>query len=110
MAQGLGTWHKTQYKTQTAPLWTASLTTTSGATVNLTGLDDSDLSIYFKNISTEVEAQGAGTLHIEQANPGIVSYQVDAADVVIGNYDVRLWVTFANGPVFFDLGTWSVES
>lgn len=106
----LGTWVKTAYKTQTAPLWTISLTTTSGAVVNLTGLLDSALSIYFKNLSTGSEIQGNGTLHIVQANPGIVSYQVDATDVVIGNYDVRLFVNFANGPEFFELGTWSVAS
>lgn len=106
----LGTWVKTAYKTQTAPLWTISLTTTSGIAVNLTGLTDSALSIYFKNLSTGVETPGVGTLHIVQANPGIVSYQVDASDVVIGNYDVRLWITFSNGPDFFDLGTWSVTS
>ena len=107
---GISPWLKTSYKTQLAPLWTISLTTNSGAIVNLTGLDDSALSIYFKNISTNVETQGVGTLHIVQANPAIVSYQVDTADVVIGNYDVRLWITFENGPDFFDLGTWSVES
>lgn len=106
----LGTWVKTQYKTQTAPLWTISLTTTSGAIVNLTGLNDSALSIYFKDLSNDNEKQGAGTLHIVQSNPAIISYQVDATDVVIGNYDVRLWVTFGNGPEFFSLGTWSVES
>ncbi len=106
---GIPIWVKSQYKTQLAPLWTISLTTTSGA-VNLTGLSDSALSIYFKNISTGVETQGAGALHIVQVNPAIVSYQVDILDVVIGNYDVRLWVTFGNGPEFFDVGVWSVES
>ena len=103
----IGTWIKSQYVTQLAPLWTINLTTPSG-TVNLTGLTDSALSIYFKNISTEVETQGQGTLHISQSNPGIITYQVAPGDVVIGNYDVRLWVTFANGPDFFDLGAWSV--
>lgn len=107
---GISPWLKTSYKTQLAPLWTISLTTNSGATVNLTGLSDSALSIYFKNISTGIETQGVGTLHIEQPTPGVVSYQVDAADVVIGNYDVRLWIVFGNGPDFFDIGVWSVES
>jgi hypothetical protein len=107
---GISPWLKTSYKTQLAPLWTISLITNSGVIVNLTGLDDSALSIYFKDISTGVETQGVGTLHIVQSSPAIVSYQVNASDVVIGNYDVRLWVTFGNGPDFFDLGTWSVES
>lgn len=106
---GISPWVKSQHVTQLAPLWTITLASDSG-TVNLTGLNDAALSIYFKDLSTNVETQGAGTLHIVQANPGIVSYQVASADVVIGNYDVRLWATFANGPEPFDLGTWSVES
>ena len=104
----IATWVKTQHQTQLAPLWTISLTTDSG-TANLTGLTDSALSIYFTNISTGVETQGAGTLHITQTNPGVVTYQVDVTDVVVGNYHVRLWVNFANGEQPFDLGPWSVE-
>lgn len=106
---GISPWIKTSYQTQLAPLWTITLTNDSG-TANLTGLTDSALSIYFKNLSTGIETKGVGTLHIVQASSGIVSYQVDASDVVIGNYDVRLWVTFSNGPEFFELGTWSIES
>ena len=107
---GISPWLKTSFKTQLAPLWTISLTTNSGAAINLTGLDDSALSIYFTNISTDIEIQGAGALHITQVNPGIVSYQVDSSDVVIGNYEVRVWIAFGNGPEPFSLGVWSVES
>jgi len=103
-------WIKTQHRTQLAPLWTISLTTDSGA-ANLSGLDDTALSMYFTNISTGAETQGAGTLHITSpASAGVVTYQVDTTDVVVGNYHVRLWVNFANGEEPFDLGTWTVEA
>ncbi len=84
---GISPWIKSQFKAQLAPLWEISLETDSG-TVDLSGLSDSDLSIYFKNIINAIEIQGAGTLHIVQSNPGIVSYQVNVADVVIG---FRYW-------------------
>lgn len=99
---------KSQYQTQLAPLWTVTLTTDSG-TANLTGLTKTALAIYFKNISNGVETQGQGDLEIVQANPGIISYQLNANDVVIGMYRVRLVVTFSNGPEFFDMGLWTVE-
>lgn len=105
---GISPWIKSASKTQLAPSWTETLTTDSG-TANLTGLDNTTLSIYFKNVSNGVETQGQGTLQIVQANPGIVSYQVNANDVAIGLYRVRLWITFPNGPEPFELGLWSVE-
>lgn len=106
---GISPWIKSASKTQLAPSWTETLTTDSG-TANLTGLDDTALSIYFKNISNGQETQGQGTLHIVQANPGIVSYQPNVNDVSIGMYRVRVWITFANGPEVFELGLWSVEA
>jgi|SRR5579862_3544416 len=100
-------WYKTTHVTQTAPLWTENIVTDSG-TENLFGLDDDDLSLFFTNTSNGVETQGAGTLHITQANPGIVTYQVASADVVVGMYRVTLWITFTNGPQPFLLGIWDV--
>ena len=102
-------WIKSQYQTQLAPSWTETLVTDSG-TANLTGLSDAALTVYFKNISNGVETQGTGTLHIVQANPGIVSYQPVAADVVVGMYHTRVFVAFSNGPEPFELGVWSIES
>lgn len=99
---------KSQYQTQTAPLWTMTLTTDSG-TANLIGLSKTALTIYFKNISSGVETQGQGDLEIVQSNPAIISYQPVANDVAIGLYHVRLWVAFSNGSEPFDLGTWTVE-
>lgn len=105
---GISPWIKSASKTQLAPSWTEALTTDSG-TANLTGLDASALSVEFKNVSNGRVTQGQGTFSIIQADPGIISYQVAANDVNIGNYGVRVWVTFANGPECFDLGIWPVE-
>lgn len=106
---GISPWVKSASQTQLAPLWTVTLTNDSG-TANLTGLSNTALTIYFKNISNGVETQGQGALNIVTAASGIISYQVNANDVAIGLYRVRVVVTFSNGPEFFDMGVWSVES
>lgn len=105
---GISPWIKSASQTQLAPLWTVTLTNDSG-TANLTGLLNSALTIYFKNISTGTETQGQGTLNIVTPASGIISYQVNTNDVAIGLYRVRVWVAFPNGVEPFDLGTWVVQ-
>jgi hypothetical protein len=97
------------YTTQTSPGWSVPVQTDSGGTVNLTNVQLSDLTVFFKNTVNGASTQGTGTLHIDQVNPGQISYEPSPTDVANrGTFRVTLWVNFQTGPEAFELGIWEI--
>ena len=96
---------------QTDPAWTISMVRDNGAIMDLTGVTAGQLSLLIYNAFRQPAGTGAGTFTIVQAKPGIVQYQVDAADVATaGIWYIRVKVNFnGTNPDMSDYILWQVQ-
>lgn len=99
-------------KGQLSPSWTIQLTRDNNTTMDLTGVTANQLSLQIYNASYVQIATGAGTFGIVNVRPGVVRYNLAAADVATaGNYYVRVAVNFGgSSPDMSDYIPWVVQA
>jgi len=98
---------------QLSPTWTILMIRDNNTVMNLTNVTTEQLNLIIYNSSKTVTGTGAGTFNIASAVPGIVTYQLNSADVpnAVGQYYFRVEVNF-NGitPDYCDYISWIIQS
>lgn len=98
------------FQNMTSPSWQVTLNTDSGAE-NLTGIAASALSLIIRRVDVNppVDQAGAGSFVITQANPAIITYTINTADVAVaGNFQLFFKCAFSNGTAFYDPITFNI--
>ncbi|SRR6266702_3161752 len=98
--------------TQQIPVWTIPLVDDSGASIDLTTILASSITLTMKNVSSGVERTMTGTVQIVgEPNNGTITFAPSVADTAsAGMYEVRVWVAYSGGTEPFLLGIWDVAA